>query len=535
MKRISLLVLLILLLSTFSVAQDGKKPDAKKKEFDGTLKYFSNPAAGKINEIVVVIPGESASAWEACQTMSKYYGKGGRKNKNAFLAVINTNPDFRKSQKFKQSESFRMKDKDEEDVDWHVCVNGTIGEIRFIYNCPGVPAHYISLYDGVLDMFHCILCNNKGPQKMTVIAPTMLDDRFDERIAQIKEKVKVPELLHVFVTSKSRKAVKYAENAFQGWFADAEILSADAKALECSELIKLVMKTKITKKPKKTPKMQILTPEVEMKIWHEKSGKFVSYKEMVLMLVVNDVVFFGEKHDSSASHSLEIGLFSTLYSQNPNFALSLEMFERDVQEVLDDYLSGKISEQDLFAKARPWPNYLKDYRPMVNFAKIKGLSVIAANVPRKYAGIVARGGVEALDNLPADERKHIAKKINTDEGDYKNRFFDVMKQMMGSGGHKMNLDRMYAAQCVKDDTMAESIYLYMQKNKGMKVYHVDGSFHSDYRLGTVERLLLRDKGLKIGILSAIPVKDFDSIETDKVKGLADFVVFVKEKSHKEDF
>ena len=370
---------------------------------------------------------------------------------------------------------------------------------------------------------------------MTVIAPTMLDDRFDERMTQITEKVKPPEMLNVFITNKGRKAVRLAEETFQNWYADAQIMTANAESLGMEQLLNLVMKTKVVKKPR-TPKMQIIKPSVEMKIWHEKTGRFVTYEVMVKTLLKNDTVFFGEKHDSSATHSLEMSLFSALYSQNNHFALSLEMFERDVQTIIDDYLNDKIKEHDVFAKARPWPNYIKDYRPMVNFAKSRGLSVIAANVPRRYAAIVARQGVEGLDALPDEERKLIAEKINTPDGDYKDRFIAVMKEMMGGrSGHTMSLDKMYAAQCVKDDTMAESIFLYMQKNKGKKVFHVDGSFHSDYKLGTVERLLLRNKDLKIGTLSAIPVINLEGLNTDEVKGLADFVVFVIEDSQEEDF
>jgi uncharacterized iron-regulated protein len=37
--------------------------------------------------------------------------------------------------------------------------------------------------------------------------------------------------------------------------------------------------------------------------------------------------------------------------------LSLEMFERDVQPVLDEYLAGTASLADLMRDARPWPNY----------------------------------------------------------------------------------------------------------------------------------------------------------------------------------
>ena len=65
------------------------------------------------------------------------------------------------------------------------------------------------------------------------------------------------------------------------------------------------------------------------------------------------------------------------------------MFERDVQDILDAYLKGKISEKKFLKQARPWPNYLEDYRPLIEFAKKKGMPVIAANLPRRAAAAVA--------------------------------------------------------------------------------------------------------------------------------------------------
>lgn len=49
--------------------------------------------------------------------------------------------------------------------------------------------------------------------------------------------------------------------------------------------------------------------------------------------------------------------------------LSLEMFEADNQSVLNEYLDGKITEDEFLAKSRPWPRYKTDYRQLVEFAK----------------------------------------------------------------------------------------------------------------------------------------------------------------------
>src|SRR6185295_4257295 len=55
-----------------------------------------------------------------------------------------------------------------------------------------------------------------------------------------------------------------------------------------------------------------------------------------------NVVFFGEQHDDPETHRAEAELLDAIGRSGRPVVLSLEMFERDVQGVLDDYLAGKV-------------------------------------------------------------------------------------------------------------------------------------------------------------------------------------------------
>eukprot|EP00198_Chlamydomonas_reinhardtii_P012673 XP_001702010.1 predicted protein [Chlamydomonas reinhardtii] len=88
-------------------------------------------------------------------------------------------------------------------------------------------------------------------------------------------------------------------------------------------------------------------------------------------------------------------------------ALSLEMFEADVQHVMDEFLAGAIREADLVKDGRPWPNYQSDYRPLVMAAKEAGAPVVCANAPRRYVSLVGRSGAAALEALPPASRRHL--------------------------------------------------------------------------------------------------------------------------------
>ena len=72
--------------------------------------------------------------------------------------------------------------------------------------------------------------------------------------------------------------------------------------------------------------------------------------------------------------------------------------------------------------------------------------------------------------------------------------------------------RSYAAQAVRDDTMAESIALHLSTHPDRQVFHLNGSFHSSEYLGTVERLQKRLPDLNVAVIH--PWTEDDTKEND---------------------
>jgi len=108
------------------------------------------------------------------------------------------------------------------------------------------------------------------------------------------------------------------------------------------------------------------------------------------------------------------------------------MFERDVQDVVDAYLRGEIPEDSFLQSARPWPNYEEDYRPLVEFAKEKGIPVIAANVPRRAAASVSRSNEISTTVLGADS-VYVPDTIHFDSREYRKRFLATLEGMPCGG------------------------------------------------------------------------------------------------------
>src|SRR3569832_2064363 len=131
-----------------------------------------------------------------------------------------------------------------------------------------------------------------------------------------------------------------------------------------------------------------------------------------------DVVLIGEWHDHTGNHLAEMALLRALYARSPDLALSMEMFARDVQNVVDDYLAGRIGEDNFRRRGRAWGNYAESYRPLVEFAKEHHLPVIAANVPGAVVRSVGLEGPAYLARMPADKRGQAAAELHLQEGPY---------------------------------------------------------------------------------------------------------------------
>ncbi len=248
----------------------------------------------------------------------------------------------------------------------------------------------------------------------------------------------------------------------------------------------------------------------------------VSIDEAADELADADVVFLGEQHDSAEGHAVQLALTKAIAERRGRIILSMEMLERDSQRLIDMYLDGEIDQAEFRATARLWPNYEEHYEPAVEFAREGGHDVVASNVYRPIASRVARQGLDsAMGEVWA------AASVDVSPGEYRDRFDEVMS---GHGGMDAEvMDRFFAAQCIKDDTMAESIARRIACDPGTPpvVIHWNGRFHSDYGLGTVERLRSRQPDLNIAVVSMLTDVQLSRPLAEETLNQGHFIILVQ--------
>jgi uncharacterized iron-regulated protein/outer membrane lipoprotein-sorting protein len=275
---------------------------------------------------------------------------------------------------------------------------------------------------------------------------------------------------------------------------------------------------------------QIAYSAEQMRVF-DGNGNPASIDQIVKAMEKSDVVFLGEQHDDEVGHAVELEIIKQAvaqYSAKRKVTVSLEMFERDVQVVLDEYLKGLISEQHFLLSSRPWKNYQTDYRPIVEFAREKKLYVIAANAPRRYVNMVSRNGRDSLNGLSKDAKKWLAP---LPYGEPSETYAKKFKALMGpSPEAQMGIDKILASQSLWDATMSNSVANYLKNHKGSLVIQLNGGFHTESRLGTVEHLMRYRPKTRILVVTIHYVDDFKTFDKAKDTDTGDFVILTKPKA-----
>lgn len=280
----------------------------------------------------------------------------------------------------------------------------------------------------------------------------------------------------------------------------------------------------------------------------DSNGTLLTINQLAEALATADVVVIGEYHGHHGAHLLQALTQSSLYRQRPQQVLSMEQFTLTDQPELDRYLSGETGEEELIADTSAWSNYKASYRPLIEFSKDHDIPVIAANAPANIVRCVGREGEAYLEQLDSDLLGQLPDNQFADTPAYRDKFFDALEDSHGEDqSEAANSDRIensYKAQLLRDNTMADQVIKALRENPDHQVVHVNGTFHSENRLGMVAVLEKKQPDLEVAVVSPLfwgPDDDFNSLlEAQRQKG--DFLYFLQplpekykdsERYHKE--
>ncbi len=214
-----------------------------------------------------------------------------------------------------------------------------------------------------------------------------------------------------------------------------------------------------------------------------RDGRVIDFEEMIREIGTNAMVFVGEEHGDDRHHKAQLDIIRGLHKRGVPLAIGLEMFRRDSQYQLDQWLSGDLDTKD-FVKAYydnwnlPWPLY----REIFLYSRQEDIPMIGLNVPEALSKKVLSNGFQSLT---PEELRRLPPGISCD---IDREYMDFIRMAYrGHGKAGKSFVNFCEAQMVWDKSMAWRLIEYKKKNPSRTLVVLAGTGHS-WRRGIPEQV-----------------------------------------------
>jgi len=247
------------------------------------------------------------------------------------------------------------------------------------------------------------------------------------------------------------------------------------------------------------------------------TGALTRIGDIAAKLAEKRVIYVGEVHDQPAHHLNQLEIIKAVYERHPDVAIGMEFFQRPFQKHLDAYVKGEISEREMLKKTEyfnRWRVDYRQYRPVLGYAREHGIPLVALDVSTELR---VKAGRQGLDSFSDEEKAKIPADMDRDNEEYRQYIHDAFDQF-----HKMPEERFETflqAQILREETMAESIVLYLEAQPERKMIVLAGFGHFIFGVGVPDRVQRRQAMDAVSVIQGLP----GEISPD----MADYVLFTK--------
>lgn len=230
-----------------------------------------------------------------------------------------------------------------------------------------------------------------------------------------------------------------------------------------------------------------------------KSGAPVLPEALLADLDPVRIVYVGENHHNLEHHKIQLRIIREIHKKHPNLIIGMEMFAKTYQPVLDRWSMGLLEEKEFLQKVHWYVNWRFKYdlyRDILDFARQHQVKIVGLNIPSHIPPQIAVGGI---DSLLYEDRRYLPSEIDTSITDHRAYIQKVFKFHNLPG--REDFENFYMAQCVWEDTMAESIALNLDSHP---MVIIAGNGHIRNKFGIPDRAYKRTR-VPFLTISLIPV------------------------------
>lgn len=236
-----------------------------------------------------------------------------------------------------------------------------------------------------------------------------------------------------------------------------------------------------------------------------------SLEEALSQVGPGSILIISELHDNPSHHQHQMEVLQHLKKGfHKGLSLGMEFFDYTKQDIVNDFLSGKIQDNEFLPSIEwggiPWSYY----RPLVLFPPGAGGTTLALNAPKGITAKVKRTGVESLT---ADEIALLPPNWSLGNKNYFERFRETILR----GGHSIpqeSIARYFEAQSIWDETMAWRAVSYMEKFPQQILIILVGDFHAAYGGGLPDKI--RNRGwTQTLVISQVAISEMEESEIEQ--------------------
>lgn len=223
----------------------------------------------------------------------------------------------------------------------------------------------------------------------------------------------------------------------------------------------------------------------DLRLFDIAKGREITLAQAAHHLKKQRIIIVGEHHNQKSHHMAQLLIIQTLHDRGIPLSIGLEMFRAESQNVLDEWVSGKISESD-FKKvyydnwSLPWPLYSMIF----HYSQEKGIPLVGLNVPRTITWKVAQQGFQSLSKAERGNLSNVACTVDRD-------YMDFIRKAYGAHAHgQLNFTYFCEAQLVWDTVMAINALDCLEANPRSLMILLTGAGHA-WKKGIPEQIRKR--------------------------------------------
>ena len=207
-------------------------------------------------------------------------------------------------------------------------------------------------------------------------------------------------------------------------------------------------------------------------VWDVAENTEISLAHAAERLPSPGIVFVGEFHDNVAHHTAQLAVIQSLYERERPLAVGLEMFQTAEQSVLDAWVAGQLSENDMRgAFARNWGEDWHLYKDIFLYCRDRKIPMVGLNVPRGITRKVAQHGFESLIQDEIGKLPPIVCRVDRD-------YEAFLRRVLGGHGSDSDFRRFCEAQIVWDTALAIYTLEYLKNHPEHTVVVLCGMIHA---------------------------------------------------------